>query len=584
MANTHRRRTIRVNDTPDAADARTMRAREKVSQERSDELGRMARALAKGRKTADGWANILTGLGDPRRDKRMSSGVFVDRMTYDELAALYRSDDMIAKICDRPAEEMVRKGWRIRLENSVEPEGQNTRGVQVDEEAGDSVMAKLDDLDTKTTFFDALRFSAAYGGAGVFLGAVDKAKDASEPLNEDALEDIKFLTVLDARELYPYTYYADPLSPNFGLPELYRIRPAFTATMVSPDRQKALEAQKLLPIVHESRILRFPGVKVNRWQMRETLGWGDSKIQRIYDVCRDFGMSWHSAAYLITDFSQAVATMKGISEAIENGDDKSVQARLLAIEMMRSVARMVVMDEGETFERKQTPLSGLDAMLQLFFVRLAAAAEIPVTLLAGQAPAGLNATGDGDIRGWYDRVSSMQEWRLTPPLRRLVKLICKAKKGPTKGKVPEDIHIEYNPLWQLTAKEEAERRKLVAEADHIYITDQVVDPAEVGIARFGGARYSSDLTIDVEARRAFLEENPPGTDRQLGLEGAAPGVERQKQGLEGAGPGAGEGGTGDDEESKTRGTTGPENGGTMIAGQANPDGSTGGGRGAGGGR
>jgi phage-related protein (TIGR01555 family) len=498
---------LRVTDSPERADARTLRARTDAAVAQRDGLS--AAIKAAGNRKADGWQNILTGLGDPSRDKRMAAGVFVDRITYDELATLYRADDMAAKICDRPAKAMVRAGFEVHLEND---------GGEIDEESADAVEAKLfQGLDVRTRFYDAERYSRAYGGAGIFIGAVDRAKDASVPLDEERIEEIKFLTVLDARELYPLSYYADPLSPSFGLPEYYRVRPAFVgsggAPAVAGSRAVALTPQQMLPIVHESRILRFPGVITNRWQLRETLGWGDSVLQRVQDVLRDFQMSWHAAAYLITDFSQAVATMKGISEAIENGDDKSVQARLLAIEMMRSVARMVVMDEGETFERKATPLSGLDTLLDKFFTRLAAAADIPVTLLAGEAPAGLNATGASDIRSYYDEISSLQRWRHDPLYRRLVTLLCKSKQGPTSGVLPEKIEINFNPLWQPTALEEAQRRGAVATADAIYIDKQVLDPAEVAIARFGGAKYSSEITIDTEARKQFLEENPPGEER-----------------------------------------------------------------------
>lgn len=538
---TVRRRTIRVNDSPDAADARTLKARASAEASRRDGLARMV-----GERKADGWMNILTGIGDPRRDKRMASGVYVDRLTYEEEAVLYRSDDMAARIVDRPAKEMVRRGFEIHIEND---------SGDLDEEASDALESAIKRLEWKSRFFDALRYSRAYGGAGIFIGAVDKAASAAEPLNEEALEEVRFLTVLDRRELYPLSYYADPLSPSFGMPEFYRVQPAFTSlapslgSVAGAERLKPRDRDFLraLPVVHESRIIRFDGVIVNRWQQRETLGWGDSILQRVNDVLRDFQMSWHSAAYLVTDFSQAVATMKGISEAIENGDDKSVQARLLAIEMMRSVARMVVMDEGETFERKQTPISGLKELLDGFFTRLGSAAGMPVTVLAGESPAGLNATGASDIRNWYDQISSDQEWLLEPRIRRLVELIAKSKRGPTGGKVPEQIEIVFNPLWAPTANEEADRRLKVAQTDHIYITDQVVDPAEIGIARFGGPRYSSDLTIDVEARRAFLEEHPPGGEEQraaaeAAAQGAQPGAGKGAPAEEDEGDDAGEGG------------------------------------------
>ena len=53
----------------------------------------------------------------------------------------------------------------------------------------------------------------------------------------------------------------------------------------------------------------------------------------------------------------------------------------------------------------------------------------------GQAPAGLNATGDSEIRWFYDRVAARQRRELQPALKRLVKLLFLSKRGPTKGKL-----------------------------------------------------------------------------------------------------------------------------------------------------
>jgi len=35
------------------------------------------------------------------------------------------------------------------------------------------------------------------------------------------------------------------------------------------------------------------------------------------------------------------------------------------------------------------------------------AADIPMTRLLGQSPAGMNATGDGDMRNYYDRIEAI---------------------------------------------------------------------------------------------------------------------------------------------------------------------------------
>ena len=55
----------------------------------------------------------------------------------------------------------------------------------------------------------------------------------------------------------------------------------------------------------------------------------------------------------------------------------------------------------------------------------------------------------------------------------------------------------------MTETETAAYRKTIAETDQIYISNGVLDPAEVAASRFGGDMYSPETVIDLEAR-----ENP----------------------------------------------------------------------------
>jgi hypothetical protein len=89
---------------------------------------------------------------------------------------------------------------------------------------------------------------------------------------------------------------------------------------------------------------------------------------------------------------------------------------MAALHQARSVLGAYLIDaDGETFERKATPIEGLSDLLEQFALRLAAAIEVPVSLLMGQAPAGLNATGDTDVRWLYSRVKSRQNTELARP-------------------------------------------------------------------------------------------------------------------------------------------------------------------------
>jgi uncharacterized protein len=125
-------------------------------------------------------------------------------------------------------------------------------------------------------------------------------------------------------------------------------------------------------------------------------------------------------------------------------------------------------------------------------LRLAAAARMPVSLLMGQAPAGMNATGESDTRFFYDHVCAEQE-ALKPKLEGLVKILA--------GDEDIRVSIDFPALWQMTDREKAELRRMEAETDRIYLQEGVLLPEEVAIKRFS----SGDFTIDVKERAELAQ-------------------------------------------------------------------------------
>jgi 2'-5' RNA ligase len=85
---------------------------------------------------------------------------------------------------------------------------------------------------------------------------------------------------------------------------------------------------------------------------------------------------------------------------------------------------------------------------------------------------------------------------------RLVNLVLKSKMGPTKGKVPKKVGLEWRPLRQPTELETAQAHEAQARADGEYIDRQVASPEEIAHSRWGGDGYSYETTIDWKARKA----------------------------------------------------------------------------------
>lgn len=444
----------------------------------------------------DGWENLLTGVADMNRDKREAARPISRLLTYEGARSLWRSDDTAALIVEKPADDMTRKGFDVQ----IKAEAGDPNGASTAHEIKEATDDALKTLGAKVKFRDALRYARAYGGGGILIGLNDAAglADLIKPVNETAIRSIDYLTSFDVRELQVLDYYSNPLAPKFGEPRIFRINP----------RALGIGSSVGVIDVHESRILRFMGPITSRDDVLYNQGWGDSVLGRVFEVIRDYGLSWSGAAALIQDFAQAVYKIKGLAAAVAQDREQTVIKRIKLMDLSRSYLRGIALDaDGEDFERKPTPMAGLPEVLDRFVNRLAQAGRFPVSMITGQSPAGLNATGTENTRYYYDWIASEQETEVTPPAQKLVRYLFLAKQGPTRGTVPDAWSIVHRPLWQLDAKTEADKRLANAQADAVYLSNGVITPEEAR-KRFEGDTYSDDLHVSNEDQAAFDDVDP----------------------------------------------------------------------------
>jgi phage-related protein (TIGR01555 family) len=166
------------------------------------------------------------------------------------------------------------------------------------------------------------------------------------------------------------------------------------------------------------------------------------------------------------------------------------------------VTRSVLLDaDGEDFERKGTPMAGVNELLEQTWKRVASAAEMPMTVLMGTSPAGLNATGESDMRLWYDSIQAYREGTLGPAIERIARYLAR----DLDQSLPESWSIVWPSLWRMTAVEEATYRMQVAQADASYIDKGVLLAEEVALARFASGAFNGTSTpIAIKARVASL--------------------------------------------------------------------------------
>lgn len=424
---------------------------------------------------SDGWMNVLTGLGICGRDKKQS-GFF--RMTNifnrSELDQMYRSDGLLRLIIDIFAQEMIRQGWEL--------EGDTDGKIQ----------GKLEELKVNEAMGNLIKWARLFGGAVCIVGIAD-GLPLDQPVDEAGIRDIQWLRVFDRYQAYSRdgTFESDLNSPNYGFPNVYTINDNRTGAVF---------------FVHYSRVLRMDwNILPPRWQ-NFNQGWGDPLIQTIYEELRNYSTAFSNTATIFEDFVNTILYIPNLAQIIASQcGDNQVLKRLNILNLTKSNTNTAIIDANEKYEKLTTNVSGIAELLDRFMLQLSAVTKVPVSLLFGRSPAGLNATGESDVRNFYDAVKQEQEGKLRGVLEKLIRYIMISKDGPFNGIQPDDWSLQFVPLWQNTEEQDALTRNSIANMDAIYIDRGVLTPEEVAISRFGGNKWSMNTQIDLAARERMAE-------------------------------------------------------------------------------
>jgi hypothetical protein len=198
------------------------------------------------------------------------------------------------------------------------------------------------------------------------------------------------------------------------------------------------------------------------------------------------GTSIGSIGALLNEISIGKYKFKDLAGILEmpNGD-RMIKKRVELMDLCKSVFRSMYFDSEEDFVRETLQLGGVDAILYTIMMLVSADTGYPITRLFGVSPAGMNATGESDMRNYYDKIRSRQQRVLKSMLLRIVQIISEWQKLP-------EPFIEFRPLKQMSEKEQAELEKLQADKDQVvattyksYIDMGAMEPYEARYLQFG---------------------------------------------------------------------------------------------------
>jgi phage-related protein (TIGR01555 family) len=335
------------------------------------------------------------------------------------------------------------------------------------------------------------KWARLHGGAAIWIGSDDG--DQSEPIIDGG--NIRFLQNFERDELTPCRYYEDPFRPKFGEPSHYRISPMGRVSVGSNNL-----------VVHESRLILFYGVLTTKFKRIYNNSFGSSVLLRCIKAVSQFYGAFASALAAMADANQNVLKTKDLNKMIRAGHTDLIREKIKVMDEFRSALKTLAVDaDGEDFIRSSLALTGVEGILDKVMLRLAAAAKMPVTRLMGQAPAGLNATGESDERAFQAQAQFEQSDILGPALTRIMRFAFRSPSGPTNGKEPDSWSIKWPSLWEPTQKEEADIDGTHAQVDTLMLTAGVYRASDIAKARYRGERTRVILSDERIRELEFVE-------------------------------------------------------------------------------
>lgn len=428
------------------------------------------------------------------------------------------------KPCIVITREATREWIKFRYNQSTRSEDDDLKeeidGTNAADERVKAIEDEFDRLNIRRIVGEQIKQALLYGIGHVFIdvAAQHGDTDTSLPLRVTP-EGVKQGSLRGFRTIEPLwatpSVYnaADPLRDDFFKPQTWYI----------VGRQ-----------VHTDRLIDMVPYEVSDLLKPAFNFGGLSLTQQIRAYVHNFLRTRNSVSNITSNFSKLVllTDMAGTMQSPTGSGDSYPSMAFSDVERENVVGRAAFMQgvsEGqdtivadknaEDVRVVSTPLGGLNDLQASAMEAMASIPGIPLVKLFGIQPSGLNASSEGEIRVFYDEISSFQEAHIRPVLERISRLV----QLHLWGEIDENLSFEFNPLWQLDGERLAAVEKLHADIDLVNIQAGKISPDE---AREREKHSDTSIYMKVDLNGAapaqsYLDQNEDGFRPQDFIGGSA---------------------------------------------------------------
>lgn len=385
----------------------------------------------------DGLVNVVTKLGlgggNTISESRYAT---LRRLTRGELESMYRTSWVVGRVIDSVAKDMTRAG--VLITGSSRPQDAKR------------LTNSMTRIGVWRGILNGLRWGRLYGGAIAFIN-ID-GQEPYTPLNPATVGvgQFKGIRIFDRHQVQPNVERLVQDGLHEGTPTSYQI-------LAGPSNDLRMNGVK----VHHSRVVRFLGHELPPFQSVLEQGWSAPIVERMFDRLVAFDAGTMGAANLLSKAYLRVVGVNNLRDILLAGGkaEESVMTMFSMMAVLQHTEGITLLDKEDTFEAHSYTYAGLDDILLSFGQQLSGASGIPLVKLFGQAPKGLNATGESDLQMYYDDISATQENDLRDGLTTILDIMHRSVLGTPP---PEDFDFDFNPLWQMSATERVANAQALA--------------------------------------------------------------------------------------------------------------------------
>lgn len=351
-------------------------------------------------------------------------------------------------LSEKTAMAMVRKWVKLRSKGD---DDKTKKLAEIEDE--------MKRLKVRELFGEAAKLDGFFGRAQIFIDLGEQTGPALEnPMFMDKAvlsNKLRKFKVIEAMYTYPNDYSAsNPMADDYYAPRTWFVM-----------------GQK----VHSTRLLTFVGRPLPDMLKPAYNFGGLSMSQLARPTVENWKKTQTSVCKLISNFSTS-GIKTDMADVLAGGDGEGLLGRAQLYTEMRDNQDLMLLDfDHEDFFQYNVPLTTIDKLQAQAQEQMASVSSMPLSILLGVTPTGLNASTDGEIRIFYDHVADMQRALFGDNLTKVIELIQLSKYG----EVDPDILYDFVPLWEQSDTERAANRKSDAECAAIYMEIGAIRPEEV---------------------------------------------------------------------------------------------------------